>query len=229
MKKLIASLATALVSAGAMAESTPSSLRLAPVIGVFEPGPMAKGLTLGVRTENHSILLALATTDIRPFNLSLTPDIAIYDRSTTIQGLTLSILGENQQTSLALGLVNGTVGQSAGLSLGILNYAENYKGLQWGLVNYTSQDFAGWQGGFFCGVVGSIVNYTGGNMTGLQTGVVNYAGNLTGIQVGLINYAVKMDAGIQIGLINIIRANTSWFSELPEELAPGMIIVNWRF
>ena len=165
----------------------------------------------------------------RPFNLSLTPDIAVYDRGETIQGLTLSLWGENEQRSLALGLANGAVGRSAGLSLGILNYADSYKGLQWALVNYTNEDTFGWQGGFFCGVVGSILNYTGGTMEGLQTGVVNYAGRLTGLQLGFVNYTEGADAGVQLGLINIIRENKVWFAELPDELAPAMIVVNWRF
>ena len=186
MKKLLACLATVLVSTGALAET-------------------------------------------RPFNLSLTPDIAVYDRSDTIEGLTLSVWGENQQTSLALGIANGAIGQSAGLSVGILNYADSYKGLQWGLVNYTKQDFAGWQGGFLFGVVVSAVNYTGGTMQGFQAGVVNYAGRLTGLQLGVVNYAAAADAGVQIGLVNIVRQNTMWFSGLPDELAPGMVIVNWRF
>ena len=167
--------------------------------------------------------------ETRPINLSLTPDIAVYDRSDTIEGLTLSIWGENQQTSLALGIANGSTGQSSGLSVGFLNYADDYKGLQWSLVNYTKGDFLGWQGGFLFGVVGGAVNYTGGTMTGFQAGVVNYAGNLTGLQLGLVNYAEAADAGVQIGLVNIIRQNTSWFRELPDELAPGMIFVNWRF
>ena len=71
-----------------------------------------------------------AMAETRPFNLSLTPDVAVYERSDTIKGVTLSIWGENQQTSLAVGFVNGTIGESAGLSLGLLNYAESYKGLQ---------------------------------------------------------------------------------------------------
>jgi len=167
--------------------------------------------------------------ETRPFNLSLTPDVAIYNRSTTIEGVTLSIWGENQQTSLALGLANGTTGESAGLSVGILNYADNYSGLQWGLVNYTKDDFAGWQGGFFFGLVGSVVNYTGGTMEGFQAGAVNYAGKLTGLQLGIVNYAATADSGVQIGIVNIIRQNTVWFKELPNELAPAMIIVNWRF
>lgn len=158
----------------------------------------------------------------QPFNLSLTPDIAVYDRGKTIEGLTLSIWGENQQTSLALGIANGASGQSAGLSWAlVLNYADDYKGIQWAPINYTKGDFLGWQGGF--------VNYTEGSMKGLQSGAVNYAGRLTGLQLGFVNYAEAADAGVQIGLVNIIRQNTSWFTELPEELAPAMIFVNWRF
>ena len=169
-----------------------------------------------------------ASAQTKPFNASITPDIAVYDRSETIHGVTLSIWGENQQTSLALGLVNGTVGQSAGLSAGILNYADNYKGLQWGLVNYTTGNFSGWQGGPFFGLLVSALNYTGGTMTGLQLGAVNYAGNLSGLQAGLVNYADRSEAGVQIGLVNIMPQN-EWFTNLPNELAPAMIFVNWRF
>lgn len=163
---------------------------------------------------------ALAGTKI--FNLSLTPEIAVYDRYETIEGLTLSIWGENQQTSLALGIANGTSGNSAGLSWAfVLNYADNYKGIQWAPINYTKGDFLGWQSGF--------VNYTDETMKGLQSGVVNYAGKLTGLQFGFVNFAENADAGVQIGLVNIIRQNSYWFTGLPEELAPGMIFVNWRF
>jgi len=169
-----------------------------------------------------------AAAETRPFNLSLTPDAAVYDRGDIIKGITLSIWGENQQTSLAIGFVNGTIGESAGLSVGLLNYAENYKGLQWGLVNYTTGNFAGWQGGPFVGLLVSAVNYTGGDMTGLQLGAVNYAGRLSGLQIGLVNYAETTDAGVQIGLVNIIPQN-EWFDNLPDELAPAMILVNWRF
>lgn len=143
----------------------------------------------------------------RPVQLSLTPDIALFDRSETIEGLTLSIWGENHQRALALGIINGSVGSSSGLSLGLLlNYAEDYTGVQWAPVNYASGEFVGWQNGF-----------------------VNYAGRLTGLQLGLINFAEMADTGVQVGFINVIRENTSWFAELPEELAPAMVFVNWRF
>ena len=157
----------------------------------------------------------------KPLQVSITPDAALFDRSETIEGLCISLWGENPQSALALGFVNGSTGRSAGLSLAlILNYADNYKGLQWAPVNYTKGDFLGWQAGF--------VNYTEGLMKGLQTGAVNYAGRLTGLQLGVINYAATAETGVQLGLVNLIPQN-EWFSGLPDELAPGMVIINWRF
>lgn len=164
----------------------------------------------------------------RPLQLSLTPDIAVFDRTETIKGVTLGVWSENPQSAFALGFVNGSTGPSAGLSVGVVNYAESYKGLQWGLVNFTTQDASGWQGGFLLGIVGSVVNYTGGTMNGFQCGVVNYAGRLTGFQLGLVNYAAVAEGAVQIGLVNVIPENR-WLTGLPDELAPGMIVINWRF
>lgn len=171
----------------------------------------------------------IAMAETQPLNLSLTPEVSLHDRDDQINGLTLSIWGENPQHSLAIGLVNGTVGDSSGLSIGILNYGDSYRGVQWGLVNYASGDFSGWQGGFFFGLVGSVVNGVDGRMSGFQCGVVNYAGTLSGFQLGILNYAANGNGGLQIGLINIIKENQVWFENLPGELAPAMILVNWRF
>ena len=169
--------------------------------------------------------VALATTGAlagsKPIQLSLTPDIALYDRSARIEGVTLSVWGENPQSALAIGFVNGSTDRSAGLSLGLFNYADSYSGVQWALANYAKGDFRGWQGGF-------VLNYTDGLMKGLQSGLVNYAGKLTGLQLGVVNYAAKAESGVQIGLVNIIPENP-WFSGLPGELAPGMVFLNWRF
>ena len=157
----------------------------------------------------------------QPIQLSLTPEIALFDRNEKIEGLALSIWGENPQTALALGFVNGSTGESAGVSLSfILNYADDYKGVQWAAVNYTENDYLGWQAGF--------VNYTGGTMKGLQSGFVNYAGKLTGLQFGIVNYAESAETGVQIGLVNLIPSN-AWFTELPDQLAPGMVFLNWGF
>ncbi|MEC9492785.1 LA_2272 family surface repeat-containing protein [Flexistipes sp.] len=166
-----------------------------------------------------SFTFAIAET--KPVQFSLTPDVAVHDKDTYIRGLTLNIWGENPQSALALGLVNGSTGNSKGFSWSMfLNYAENYKGVQWAPVNYTKSDFVGWQSG--------ILNYTKGSAKGLQSGFVNYAGSFTGLQLGFVNYAATMDKGVQIGFVNIIPEN-KWFTNLPNEFAKGMTIVNWRF
>jgi len=157
----------------------------------------------------------------KPLQVSLTPNVAIHGRRERIEGLALSLWGENPQSALALGLVNGSTGSSSGLSLGLLmNYADSYHGVQLAPVNYVKGDILGWQGG--------VVNYTDGEMKGLQSGVVNYAGRLKGLQLGLINYAESVDSGLQLGLINLMPRNR-WFTELPEELAPAMVFINWHF
>ncbi|MDD5232649.1 MAG: hypothetical protein PHG91_04565 [Syntrophales bacterium] len=162
-----------------------------------------------------------AMAESKPVQLSLTPDVAIYDRTTRIEGFSLGFWSENPQSAFALGLVNGSTGDSVGFTWGILvNYADNYKGVQWSIVNYNKKNFTGWQSAFY--------NHTGGMMKGLQTGAVNYAENFKGLQLGIINYAEKASGGVQIGVINILPEN-KWFTGLPGELAPGMVIVNWRF
>ncbi|MEN8246465.1 MAG: hypothetical protein ABFS43_16370 [Thermodesulfobacteriota bacterium] len=72
------------------------------------------------------------------------------------------------------------------------------------------------------------MNYATGHFTGWQNGIFNYAGTLTGLQLGWVNFAKSAQSGIQIGLVNIIKEN-QWFTGFPQELAKGMIFVNWRF
>lgn len=146
-----------------------------------------------------------AYAETQPIQLSLVPDVAIYSRDTYIKGVTIGIWSENPQAAFALGLVNGSTGDSAGLSLGLVNYAENYKGVGLGVVNLAS-----------------------GTLRGFQWGFLNYAGKLSGLQLGVVNIANTADSAIQIGLANVIQQN-EWFTEFPQALAKGMVIVNWRF
>jgi len=169
-----------------------------------------------------AVACAVATgvmAETKPFQASLTPDIAIHSRDTRINGVALSIWGENPQSAFALGFVNGASGDSVGLSLGLANYAENYKGVQWSFVNCATGEFVGWQDGF--------VNYAN-SMTGFQSGAVNIAKTMKGLQLGAVNYAETVDSGVQIGFVNIITQN-EWFRNFPNELAKGMVFVNWRF
>jgi hypothetical protein len=163
-----------------------------------------------------------------PFQISLTPNVALHDRNERIEGFSLSVWGENPQSAFALGFVNGSTGDSAGLSAGFVNYSDSYTGLQWSFVNYAQGDFNGWQGGPFCGWVVGGVNVVTGKMIGFQCALVNYAGNLNGLQLGIVNFADETEAGLQIGVINIMPKNKC-FSKLPDELAPGTILVNWHF
>jgi hypothetical protein len=146
------------------------------------------------------------------FQASLTPDIAIQDRDTEITGVSIGVWNENPgpEFNWQFGFVNGATGDSVGVQWfvflpTIFNYAENHTGAQLGFVNYTSGDFLG-----------------------AQLGMVNIAGTLTGLQWGLVNYAETAQNGLQIGLVNIIEDN-EWFSDFPNDLAKGMVIVNWSF
>lgn len=173
------------------------------------------------------------------FQASFTPEVAVHDKDTRINGFTINFWGENPQSALAIGLVNGSTGNSHGFSFfpwigALFNYAENYTGVHWGWVNWTSGQFAGWQSGIFnyadnmIGAQTGIVNYTQ-NLTGFQWGIANGCKNFNaGLQLGLANYAETAQKGLQIGLVNIMPQN-EWFSEFPQELAKGMVICNWNF
>jgi len=154
-----------------------------------------------------------------PIQLSLVPDIALYPRTTTVTGLSLNIWGENPQMSLHIGLVNGSTGDSGGLSWGPINYSDSFRGVQLGWVNVSKENFSGWQQGY--------INVSQGTFTGLQSGLVNVSEDTTGLQLGVVNYAEKLK-GVQIGLVNLAM-NNPCFTELPDKLAPGFPILNWSF
>jgi hypothetical protein len=176
-----------------------------------------KNLLIGLMALS---LCASALAQKKTLNLSLVPDFALESSDERIIGLTLSVWGENPQEALALGLVNGSKADSSGINFGLFNYGDDFDGIQWGALNSVSGDMNGWQHG--------LGNHAGGQLWGLQTGVINFTGTLRGLQLGLINHAHKGEAGGQIGLLNFI-ADNAWFSELPSEVAPAMLFVNWRF
>lgn len=151
--------------------------------------------------------------------LSLVPDVALFPRTTQVNGISFGIWNENPQSSLELGLVNGNTGASRGLSLGLVNYSENYSGVQWGAVNFCARTFIGVQDGD--------VNVSLGSFTGLQYGYVNVAKKFCGLQLGAINYSENL-RGVQLGFINV-ALNNPWFTEFPNKLATGFPILNWSF
>jgi len=152
------------------------------------------------------------------FQASLTPKIAIHSEDTRINGITLNIWGENPQSAFAWGFVNGSTGDSVGLSMSLFNYAENYTGVQFGFANYSTGKFTGWQS--------SAVNFAN-EVHGVQSGTVNIAKNVRGVQFGFFNYTEQL-YGVQIGFANIVKDN-GWFDEFPDKLAKGMVFLNWSF
>jgi hypothetical protein len=154
-----------------------------------------------------------------PIQLSLTPNIALYPRDTMVKGLSLSIWGENPQQGVSIGFVNGSTGDSAGLSWGLVNYAESYTGVQLGWVNVSTEHFVGLQDAY--------VNFAQGTFKGLQYGLVNISEDTTGLQLGVVNYSEKLH-GVQIGLVNVAMNNPA-FTEFPDKLSPAFPIFNWSF
>jgi hypothetical protein len=153
------------------------------------------------------------------FQFALTPEAQVHSENTTIHGLSLNFVGQNEQHGGTLGIGNIMTGQSYGFSLGLVNKADSYSGVQFGLVNVTSENYSGWMAG--------VVNSVGDNFTGFQLGGINYAKTSHGLQLGAINYADNLD-GLQIGAINIATKNT-WYGDLPHQPAPFFPIVNWSF
>ncbi len=175
------------------------------------------------KTLSIALILAggvLAQAGDASFQLSLTPDIALQSKDTTIRAVSLGIWSENPQHSLTLGIVNGSTGESSGVSLAWgLNYTDTYTGVHLALVNVSRTSFVG--------VQLAAVNYSQGKFEGVQLGFVNYAQEASGVQLGWVNYAENLH-GVQVGFVNIAM-NNGWFDEFPDKLAKGFPFVNWSF
>ena len=90
-----------------------------------------------------------------------------------------------------------------------------------GLINGSTGNSSGFS-------LGLIVNYAD-SYKGFQIAPINYASRLQGLQLGLVNMTMTAEEGVQIGVINIISQTDKWFSNFPNEVAPGMVFVNWRY
>ncbi len=117
------------------------------------------------------VVTSNVSAETKAFQASLFPSIAIYDNAQKIEGVTLSVWGENPQESLALGFVNGMTEDSVGASLAFfVNYADRYKGAQFGMVN-VNNGLRGVQFGFF--------NFTHNAKAAVQLGFINVIGENT--------------------------------------------------
>ena len=146
--------------------------------------------------------------------LSLFSPLQIVKPSDSIIGGRLNLIyGKNRRVSgIDIGLVNHTTDDFTGFGYGLVHIVDkDALGFQIGVVNHVKGELVGWQY--------SVVN-TNGATRGLQLGLVNYSGVMSGVQLGFINYADRVDKGIQIGLINIIKQGG---------VLPVLPVVNWSF
>jgi hypothetical protein len=132
-------------------------------------------------------------------------------------------------TGLQLGFSNIVGGNANGMRAGFVNMARgDGNGLQVGFVNTVGGNENGLLAGFVNiiggngnGLYAGFVNAVGGNGNGLQAGFVNaVAGKTSGVQLGFVNvaakgikgyqtgffnYADRVESGIPIGVISIVR------------------------
>ena len=112
----------------------------------------------------------------------------LVGRHRTVKGFDFGVLG-NRVSGESAGLQLAGVWNDCGASVGSLGVAA--------VANYAVY---GWDG-----VQVACVNWTEGEMNGIQFGAVNMAGRDLGLQVGLCNRSGK-SIGIQLGAINVSEA-----------------------
>lgn len=129
------------------------------------------------------------------------PEPQLVDASDDVRGIRVQIYGENRNvTGLDIGFAHSTTGDFKGLGglFTLYNHVGGTTtGVQWGLLNRTEGEVHGWQAGWF--------NINTADLTGLQTGLLNWSDNtladVTGAQLGFVN-AGKHVTGLQLGFVN---------------------------
>lgn len=160
------------------------------------------------------------------------PDLQLVDASEDIRGLRIDfVYGENRNvTGLDLGVVNSTTADFAGVGFGPVQLVDG--------------DATAWQPGwFYSHTAGRFTGWQGGFLAriggagslGLQTGAISLAeADFTGVQIGFFNRAESVK-GLQFGFVN-------WAERLDGGLQLGLVniaensdlypvlpFVNWQF
>lgn len=158
-----------------------------------------------------SVQYAEPTDSVRAFRL------ALYGRNANVTGLDLSVVGVTDGNFAGLqwngvAVIHGNATGFIGSFYSAVAYVGGtMTGFTWSLVNIDRKDLDGASLGIW--------NQVGGEATGVQLGLVNYAAALNGLQVGLVNVTTG-GYGLQVGLVNYF-AGSDVFDVFP--------LVNWRF
>jgi hypothetical protein len=131
------------------------------------------------------------------------PKLQLASPERTVSGLRLQIYGRNMgMNGLDLGLANETTGNFAGLGVGLLNTVEgDMKGLQWSFFGYGRVE------GNVYGVASGLASVTRGDLFGLQEGCAALADqDVYGCQFALAYARSGGDhSGAQLSLVNRAR------------------------
>lgn len=145
----------------------------------------------------------------RPLQISVWSPVQLFSADDSIFGLRVSALYSDNYAMSGLSV-----------SPGWTRTADDMKGIQLGMVNWTDRSLFGWETGFlnyagnrFSGMEIGAVNIVKDNATGIQLGAVNCNSSFFhGWQVGgLFNYTGDNSVGVQIGLINLVKRDFSGF------------------
>lgn len=145
-----------------------------------------------------------------------------------VRGLQLGALVNCVHGNLAafqVAAVNADYGlTSAGMSVGVVNYAMSYTGVEMGGLNWNNAQSCGLQLAVasanqeeFTGAMLGAFNFAR-TFTGFQCGAINMADEATGFQLGVFNAAERLQ-GVQIGLLNTIVQSS----------LPFMVVMNASF
>lgn len=126
--------------------------------------------------------LAAACAAERPIQVSIFTPAQLVPEEDGVRGLRLNLIyGRNKSVQgIDVGFVNRlTSGQSSGLQIGLVGMVDvDFCGAQLNVFNFTDGNFKGFQWGF--------VNYAR-CARGLQVGLVNFAYSMRGVQIGFLN------------------------------------------
>lgn len=158
-----------------------------------------------------SVQYAEPSDSVRAFRL------ALYGRNADVTGVDVAVVGVTDGDFAGLqwngvGVIKGNATGFIGSFYSAVAYVGGtMTGFTAALVNIDRKDLDGASLGIW--------NQVGGEATGVQLGIVNYAASLNGLQVGLVNVATG-GYGLQVGIVNYF-AGSDVFDVFP--------LVNWRF
>ncbi len=137
--------------------------------------------------------LVCARAQTHPFQAALwAPDLQLVPAHEDIRGLRLQVYGQNENVSgLDIGLVNVATGDFAGVSAGLYFLPALY--------NRVDGQTNGWQL--------AAINVTGGHLRGWQGGLVSiHQDMLEGLQSSIVNWnepSISALRGVQLGFVNV--------------------------